>query len=290
MKKFNKKFNEEIYRTVKSFNQRVDRAEKRGIKNLPDRQRVSELKARYSTVNDLKKELGFLRQLNLNRRSLDTVSTLGGAKMSQWEYDYIKGNLEAVKKFYDTMLKVSKNRYGAYPYNTALKAEVLNLEARRAYLNRDLNALSRSELLTFRQYMRRYKQANRRADNYFDKYLKALGEVGKYNETNRKAVKDIRRKINSLSPALFEEIYKNHDIISDLFDSIISPPTETEQTEKSKAKFDYYDNRAVNDKIQVINSKLDIWIQEAEENLEKINLEGLTEEELEIYNNYIRGQ
>ena len=138
--------------------------------------------------------------------------------------------------------------------------------------------------------MRRYKQANRRADNYFDKYLKALGEVGKYNETNRKAVKDIRRKINSLSPALFEEIYKNHDIISDLFDSIISPPTETEQTEKSKAKFDYYDNRAVNDKIQVINSKLDIWIQEAEENLEKINLEGLTEEELEIYNNYIRGQ
>lgn len=290
MKKYSKNFNEEIYRTVKSFNQRVDRAEKRGIKNLPDRQSVSELKARYSTVNDLKRELGFLRQMNLNRRSLDTVSTLGGAKMSQWEYDYIKGNLEDVKKFYDTMLKVSRNRYGNYPYNTALKAEVLNLEARRAYLNRDLNALSRSELLTFRQYMRRYKQANKRADNYFDKYLKALGEVGKYNETNREAVKDIRRKINSLSPALFEEIYKNHDIISDLFDSIISPPTETEQTEKSKAKFDYYDNRAVNDKIQVINSKLDIWIQEAEENLEKINLEGLTEEELEIYNNYIRGQ
>lgn len=289
MKKFSKAFNEEIYRTVKSFNQRVDRAEKRGLNNLPDRQSVAELKARYSTVNDMKKELGFLRQMNLNRRSLDIITTAGGAKMTQWEFDYLKGNLNNVKKFYDTMLKVSRNRYGNYPYNTALKTEVLNLEARRAYLNRNINELSRSELLTFRRYMQRYKQANKRADNYFDKYLMALGELGKYNEKNRKTVTEIRKKINGLSPALFEEIYKNHDIISDLFDFIISPPIETEDTEKSKAKFNYYNTQAINDKIDVIQEKLDLWIEEAQGNLDKINLEGLTEEEIEIYNNYIKG-
>ena len=288
--KYSKKFNDEIYRTVKSFNQRVDRAEKRGLKFLPDRQSVADLKARYSTASDMKKELGLLRQMNLNRKSLDTVTTTGGAKLTKWEFNYIRKNLEDVKKFYDTMLKVSRNRYSNYPYNTALKSEVLNLEARRAYLNRDLNDLTRSELMTFRRYMDRFKQADRRTDNYYDKYLRALGEVGKYNEKNREAVKSIRKKINRLSPAVFEEIYKNHDIISDLFDSIISPPTETEQTPKSSAKHDYYNNRALDNKIEIINDKLDLWIKEAEENLESINLEGLTEEEIEIYNNYIKGK
>ena len=288
--KYSKKFNDEIYRTVKSFNQRVDRAEKRGLKFLPDRQSVADLKARYSTASDMKKELGLLRQMNLNRKSLDTVTTTGGAKLTKWEFNYIRKNLEDVKKFYDTMLKVSRNRYSNYPYNTALKSEVLNLEARRAYLNRDLNDLTRSELMTFRRYMDRFKQADRRTDNYYDKYLRALGEVGKYNEKNRETVKAIRKKINRLSPAVFEEIYKNHDIISDLFDSIISPPTETEQTPKSSAKHDYYNDKALDNKIEIINDKLDLWIKEAEENLEKINLEGLTEEELEIYNNYIKGK
>ena len=290
MAKFSPEFNKEIYRTVRSFNQRVRRAEQRGLTNLPDIQSVAELKARYATENDMKRELGFLRQMNLNRRSLDTVTTLGGAKMTNWEFQYMKENLKPLKRFYDTMLKVAQNRYGNYPYNTALKAEVLNLQARRDYLNRDLNALSRSELLTFRRYMKRYKESSKSAGNYFDRYLSDLSELAKYNPDSRAAVKRIRKKINNLTPAVFEEVYRNHDIVSDLFDLINSPPTETEQTEKARTKTDdYYNTQAINDKISVIDSKLDLWIAEAEENLSQVNIENLSEEELEIYNQYIQG-
>lgn len=285
MAKFSPEFNKEIYRTVRSFNQRVRRAEQRGLTNLPDLQSVAELKARYVTENDMKRELGFLRQMNLNRRSLDTVTTLGGAKMTEWEFQYMKQNLKPLRRFYDVMIKVAQNRYGSYPYNTALKTELLNLEARRDYLNRDLNALTRSELLTFRRYMTKYKETSKRTGNYFDQYLGALGEIGKYNPDARAAVKRIRRKINNLSPAVFEEIYRRHDIVNDLFDIVVSPPSSvSEETEKSKSKSaEFYNTEDITRYVNTIDQKLDGWIEEAEAALANVNLEGLSEEEVEIY-------
>ena len=285
MAKFSPEFNKEIYRTVRSFNQRVRRAEQRGLTNLPDLQSVAELKARYVTENDMKRELGFLRQMNLNRRSLDTVTTLGGAKMTEWEFQYMKQNLKPLRRFYDVMIKVAQNRYGSYPYNTALKTELLNLEARRDYLNRDLNALTRSELLTFRRYMTKFKETSKRTGNYFDQYLGALGEIGKYNPDARAAVKRIRKKINNLSPAVFEEIYRRHDIVNDLFDIVVSPPSSvSEETEKSKSKTDeFYNTQDITRYVNTIDQKLDGWIEEAEAALADVNLEGLTEEEVEIY-------
>lgn len=285
MAKFSPEFNKEIYRTVRSFNQRVRRAEQRGLTNLPDLQSVAELKARYVTENDMKRELGFLRQMNTNRKSLDTVTTLGGAKMTEWEFQYMKQNLKPLRRFYDVMIKVAQNRYGSYPYNTALKAELLNLEARRDYLNRDLNALTRSELLTFRRYMTKFKETSKRTGNYFDQYLGALGEIGKYNVDARAAVKRIRRKINNLSPAVFEEIYRRHDIVNDLFDIVVSPPSSvSEETEKSKSKSDeFYNTQDITRYVNTIDQKLDGWIEEAEAALEDVNLEGLTDEEIKIY-------
>lgn len=285
MAKFSPEFNKEIYRTVRSFNQRVRRAEQRGLTNLPDLQSVAELKARYVTENDMKRELGFLRQMNLNRKSLDTVTTLGGAKMTEWEFQYMKQNLKPLRRFYDVMIKVAQNRYGSYPYNTALKSELLNLEARRDYLNRDLNALTRSELLTFRRYMTKYKETSKRTGNYFDQYLSALGEIGKYNPDASAAVKRIRKKINNLSPAVFEEIYRRHDIVNDLFDIVVSPPSSvSEETEKTKSKSDeFYNTQDITRYVNTIDQKLDGWIEEAEAALADVNLEGLTEEEIEIY-------
>ena len=285
MAKFSPEFNQEIYRTVKSFNQRVRRSEQRGLRNLPSIQSVADLKARYSTEQDMKRELGFLRQMNLNRKSLRTVTTLGGAKMTEWEFQYMRENLQPLKRFYDVMIKVANNRYGSYPYNTALKTELLNLEERRQYLNRDLNALTRSELLTFRRYMTKYKVTSKRTGNYFDQYLGALGDIAKFNPDLRPAVNRIRRKINNLSPAVFEEMYRRHDIINDLFDIVVSPPSEVQaETEKSKSKAaEFYSDKDLTRNVKTLDQKIDGMIKEAQDALKEVNLEGLTEEEKELY-------
>lgn len=280
MAKFTKDFNKEIYRTVKSFNQRIKRAEARGLTNLPERQSVAELKARYSTVKDLKKELGLLRRLNRNQDALHIVTTKGGARLTKWEYDYMKKNLEPLKKFYDVMLKVGKNRFKNYPYNTALKEDVLNLERRRDYLNRNLTALTRSELLTFRRYLSKYKQYDKRTNNYYDLYLKDLDGVIR-NSGFPKVAKDVKKKLSNISPQVFAEVVKNHDFMHDIFTIINSPQNGAEQDNTTYSE-------DVEKKLKLTNRFLDGWIKEAENNLENMNLEGLTDEEKEIYNHYMK--
>lgn len=280
MAKFTKDFNKEIYRTVKSFNQRIKRAEARGLTNLPERQSVAELKARYSTVKDLKKELGLLRSLNRNKDALHIVTTKGGARLTKWEYDYMKKNLDPLKKFYDVMLKVGKNRFKNYPYNTALKEDVLNLERRRDYLNRNLTALTRSELLTFRRYLSKYKQYDKRTNNYYDLYLKDLDGVIR-NSGFPKIAKDVKKKLSNISPQVFAEVVKNHDFMHDIFTIINSPQNGAEQDNTTYSE-------DVEKKLKLTNRFLDGWIKEAENNLENMNLEGLTDEEKEIYNHYMK--
>ena len=60
-RRFSPEFNQEARRIVKGFNQRVRRAEARGMKNLPQLTSMYELKARFTTEKDLKKELSWLK-------------------------------------------------------------------------------------------------------------------------------------------------------------------------------------------------------------------------------------
>ena len=285
MAKFSPEFNKEIYRTVKSFNQRLRRAESRGLAHLPERQSVADLKARYRTVRDMKKELRQLRELNMNRDALNIVMTKGGARVTAWEFQYIKKNLDHLKTFYDVMVKVAQNRYKEYPYDTALKQDLLNLQQRRAYLDRNLTNLTQSEMATFQRYMTKFKEYDKRQANYYDQYMKDLDSLIK-NTGNAAAARRIRTKLNGLSPQEFEELIKVHDVFKDVFDMITSPPS-SGVSEKNKSKTnEFYDNEDVNAKINVIDSKLDEWIGEIRNSIAENNLEGLTDEELEIYYKY----
>lgn len=285
MAKFTPEFNEELYRTVKSFNQRLRRAEARGLSHLPERQSVADLKARYSTVRDMKKELRQLRELNLNRDALNIVLTKGGARITKWEYDYIRKNLDHLKTFYDVMVKVGENRYKEHPYDTGLKQDLLNLQERRKYLDRDLKSLTQSEMQTFQRYMTKFKEYDKRQGNYYDLYMRDLDALVK-NTGNTGAAKRIRDKINKLTPQEFQELIKIHDVMKDVFYLINSPPS-SGKSEKNRSKTDeFYDNEDLNTSIKNIDDNLDDWISEVRAGLEDVNTEGLTEEELEVYYRY----
>lgn len=282
MKKFSPKFNEEIYRTVKSFNQRIRRAEARGIKNLPERQKIADLKNRYRTVAGMRKELRKLRKLNTNRAALQTVTLAGGAKITKWELGYLKQSLGEVKTFYDVMIKFARKRYQDYPYNLGLKADLLNIEARREYLDRDINNLTKSELMTIKRYMNKYQSYDKRTNNYYDRYLKGLDEVLKQSG-NATLARQLKRKINKLSPQEFAELSKRHDIINDLFETIKSPPTGGKQ-EVTNEDLD------IANQIEIITNNIDEWIEEAKASVNISDLEvDLTPEELEVYKKYYPG-
>ena len=304
-RRFSPEFNKEARRIVKAFNQRVRRAEARGMKNLPQTTSMRELKARFTTENDMKKELGFLKQMIGNKEALGR-HFLGEGAITNWEFNYLKENLKEVKDFYNVQLKMAKERYKANPQDYGLRQQIYNLEARREYLNRDLNNLTYSELKTFRKYTKLYKDYNRRDINYFDQYLKALDELMQQSGVDRATVSSIKNKINKLPPEVFIEMYRRHDVIDEVFrelyrlkdleDSNVEnylSPEDREQYERQQAAWHeaYDESDYMQEKMEALNMKLNEWIVEAEAGLMTMPEETeFTPDELKIYNKYFRNK
>ena len=218
-RRFSPEFNQEARKIVKGFNQRVRRAEARGAQNLPQTTSMRELKARFETESDLKKELSYLRQMTNNKEALGR-HFLGQGSVTNWEFNYIKDNLEDLQTFYDVQIKLARARYKANPYDYGLRQQVITFEERREFLNRDINKLNYSELKTFRKYLTNYKDYNRRDMNYFSSFLKALDEMMGQAGVDKKLVEDFKKRINKIPPKLFIEIYRNHDVVNDIFEEI----------------------------------------------------------------------
>ena len=312
-KRFSPEFNQEARKIVKSFNQRVRPAEARGMRNLPQTTSMRELKARFTTEKDLKKELSYLRVMNTDKEALKR-HFLGEGAITNWEFNYLKDNLKEVKTFTDVQIKMAKARLAESPYDYGLKQEVLNLEQRREYLERDLNKLTYSELKTFRKYTQQYKDAARRDQNYFTSYLKTLDQLMKQSDLPKEVVSAFKSKINKLPPKVFIEMYRRHDIIDDLFEILYEyleslgkakqhvenklTPEERAGLEATERMFEEKfgtDEDEVNrrqdivDTINNVSEKLDVWEVEARAGFKKTEKESksnMTREEREMYDKF----
>lgn len=221
--RFDPAFNSEIYRTVKSFNQKAKRAEARGLSNVPDIVSIAKLKARYTTKEDMKIELDRLRKFNNNPTALNKVSLGYNTKITEWELGYIKDSLEDVKNLYDVMIIAAKERYKSYPENYALRTQLNNLEVRRQYLNRNIYDLTRSELKTFRTYIDKYKDYGTRDNQFYDTYLEAFNALLQQSGVDKAVARKLRQQLNSLTPQEFLELYNTYDEFEDLFNELQSP-------------------------------------------------------------------
>lgn len=289
-RRFSPEFNQEARRIVKSFNQRVRRAEARGMKNLPKTTSMRELKARFSTDKDLKKELSWLKQMTSNKEALGR-HFLGEGSVTNWEFNYLKENLKGTKKFYDSQIEMARQRYQDNPFDYGLKQRVLDLEARRDYLNRDLNKLSYSELRTFRKYLTDYKDYERRDKNYYDTVLSTLDDVMNQAGIDQDIVREVKEKINSMDQDVFMEIYRTHNVIDDVFElsymmleklgqsrrqqsveDKLSPEDRKAYEEQEKQRLKKFRNvepSEVNQQLGNIVEHLDFWEVEAEAKLNK---------------------
>ena len=195
MARYSSDFNAYARRVVKSFNQRVMRAERRGMKNLPSLRSIRELKAMFETEDDLKKELSELRKFNENRDALRIKELGNEAKITTWEFDYIKDNLQDLKSYYDRELEKARQRYENQPFNMGIREDVLNLEERRTYLDRNLLELNKSELMTFKRYLSNYQSRNRRDINFYDKFFEGFDFLMRVSGVDKSKIKYVQDSI-----------------------------------------------------------------------------------------------
>lgn len=80
---YNVKINKEIARVVKNFNQKVKRLESKGIKNVPKKISVKDVKENVYNRNDLRRELNRIKRFS--RRGAEDVVMINGNPISRWE-------------------------------------------------------------------------------------------------------------------------------------------------------------------------------------------------------------
>lgn len=270
-RKYTPEFNAYARRVVKSFNQRVMRAEKRGLKNLPNLRKVRELKAMFTTEEDLKKELASLREFNENRNALDQKLLGEDARLTNWEFEYIRDNMDELKEYYDREIEKARKRYANEPFDMAIRDDVLNLEQRRQYLNRNLLELSKSELATFRKYLSQYKGRNRTDVNFYDYYFDAFDFLARVSGVEKNKIRYVKERINSLTPEQFYEFYKQHSEMKNILDYVPSPERakyysklrEYEQKKQDDMAAEMgIDAKEVREKVDYVVEHVDEWVKE----------------------------
>ena len=212
--------NRDLRRTVKSFNQKVRRAERKGQTGLPQLRSVRELKAQFTTESDLKREVGMLRTFLNNKEALQRKKTADGT-ISNWEFDYIANNLKATKAWVDRQIDKTSKRLKDYPEHLySIRADLNKLEAEKEIINRNLNKLTARELRTVGTVVagREYFMDN------LNQLLRARG-------TEKGIRKEVINKLNNLTNEQFLELYQTHDIISEVMTKL---PSESEPVERDE--------------------------------------------------------
>lgn len=218
--RYTPEFNKEIRRVVHNFNQKRNRAIKRGFHNLPEPLTVSELKSRYENKAQLQRDLGLLSRFNTSRdTALKTVETSGGAKAIKWEYDYLKKNLNYAKQYYDREIR----RASLLDTDLAVtKREYLNnMKAKRDYLNLELSELSQSQFRTYRATINESLKHNEHMRNGYRGWMKEVETVMRYLGYDNKTINKFFEGFDELTPQQFTTMYRQNNLISRLYELYI---------------------------------------------------------------------
>lgn len=250
--KFDKAYNAEIRRVVRNFNQKRNRAIKRGYKYLPPKMTVSELKSRYTSRSQLNRDLNALKRFNREGdKALKVVETSGGAKAIKWEYDYLKRNLQYAKEFYDREIEDAARL--DTPMMVAKSEYINNLKSKRDYLNLELAELSQSQFRTFRNTINEYLYANERNMNGYRNWMNEVELIMRNLGYDNKTINKFFEGFNELTPRQFLTMYRQSQLVSRIYELYI--PTKDHSFKLSTTEEDAKDliNTFMVEKDEMIN-------------------------------------
>lgn len=222
--KYDADLNNEIRRIVKNFNQKRNRALKRGFSYLPNKAFVSEIKTSFDNRTDLKRYLRELEKFNkLKDYALETVETLGGGRTSRYNLMYIKDNLKDTKAFFDRQIAEANELFASDPYSIARREYLFNLEQKRRYLDINIMNLDQSGIRTFQKYTAQALNYNKSNITAYKGFLSGVEQIMKNAGMDQKRINQLYEKMANISPAQFIKMYRKSDVIAKLYDVIPSP-------------------------------------------------------------------
>lgn len=242
--RFDPDFNSEIRRIVKNFNQKRNRAIKRGFSYLPNKAYVSDIKANFSTKAEIRKYLKELEKFNkMGNSALDIITTDNGGRTSRYNLMFIKSNLKDTKAFFDRQIKEAEELFYEDQYSIARRDYLFNLQAKRKYLDMEIMQLDQSGLRTFDRYTKQALSYNKSNITAYKGFLSGVEDVMRRLGFDEKAISQFYGKMGNITPAQFIKMYRKSDLIARIYEMLPSPEhgRNTINTDDETAK-KYIDN------------------------------------------------
>lgn len=239
--KYDKNLNARIRRTVKNFNAKVryNKTKTRGKGMLPRTISTQALKDKYSdkSLAELEKQLKLYQSFG-QRNALDRSDT---SRLSKWEENYFKANLQKTKDFYENEIADLKRIIGDKPeYYLKQHNRLETLIDQRADLERDFNTLTEDQIKGMRGYFNYAERSEIIKEQGFRLYLAQLERTMRaLNEYSDKEIETLLNKFNVLSENEFTEMVRLEDTIDDIYRQVYSPKGRGKyelMNDKTKAK------------------------------------------------------
>lgn len=260
--------NNELYRVVKSFNQRVRRHERKGEKHLPDLISVSQFKASFTTEKDLKKELAQYKSLLNNKRAFDRYRAKEGS-ITNWEFDYIVNNQKATELHINREIIKEMERLNTQKgRKNVIKDRLRTLQHEREIITRELTQLTASELKVVSGTIDRFKHFNLRIQagrKYFMRNLDYLLGAKGMKLSDRKK---IYAKLDVMTNDEFDEFYKKHDVVSEVMVKIPSLPRAGDEKKAAEKALEDNNTKVLLDEFE---KSLDDNIKKIKEDVSEFN-------------------
>lgn len=218
--RYDANYNAKINRVVKNFNQKRNRAIKRGFKSVPPPIKVSELKARYTTRKDLNKQLDILSKFAHGRDVLNMIENQGGARAIAWEFDYLKANEKLARDFFVREYKRLAPKTVNFPGE---KMRLDNIKYKIDMLDLDITTMSQSQFNTYKSSIKEFVNKPKNYAAGYRGFLSQVERVMRYLNFDDDTIDRFFDKFSALSPEQFHKLYEDSDLISRIYEIADSP-------------------------------------------------------------------
>lgn len=217
----------DISKQIKNFNakRKYNKSKTKHKGMLPQRISVREFKAKYADKSreEIEKQLELYAAFG-KRDALDLAYPESNSRISKWEANYFKANLDKTIKFFDDeiadlqkLIESRPNVYGKYDQR------LVNLTRQREKLNKDLATLSEDEIKSLRNVFTYAERSELVKEQGFRHYLNQLERTMKSIGYSKNEINTLLNKFNVLSENEFLKLVENEDLIDAVYDLIDSP-------------------------------------------------------------------
>lgn len=222
--RYDKKLNQEINRIIKNFNQKIAKLEKQGRDLLPNKVSKKEL-TQISNRNELMQKLKELQRFS-KRGAEEVITTKGGATLTRYELARLKKQASRVKQSLTksiTRMKVEKPRVLGkeqdVTYAEMGDKKYLNLLAKRESLEKNIESLSKEELESYKELVKKQIEHKNYMDNKFkENYLKMLTDLGYYVDYDDNKLEILKEKLLNLKSNDFVDLFEKEQAIKAILD------------------------------------------------------------------------